>query len=192
MKKEIESLKKEVNRLKKLAYRDHLTGLLNRRGFEDSINLAIDQYNNNAKKLTPRRGFIVNSVSLIVIDIDRFKKLNDKYGHPVGDKILKHLSKHITSQVRSNDLVGRWGGEELVVGLIGADLESAYELAENARVELKKSGFEPIYTFSAGVAGVNNQINTFQKLYECADEALYKAKTSGRDRVEKCKIKSIN
>jgi diguanylate cyclase (GGDEF)-like protein len=190
MKKEIESLKKEVAKLKKLAYRDHLTGLLNRRGFEDSINLAINQFNNNIKNLTPRRGFIVNSVSLIVIDIDGFKKLNDKYGHPVGDKILKHLSRHVTSQFRSTDLVGRWGGEELVVGLIGADLDSAYDLAEKARVELKKSGFEPIYAFSAGVASVNNQINSFQRLYECADEALYRAKRAGRDRVVKCKIKS--
>ena len=188
MKKEIESLKKEVARLKKLAYRDYLTGLLNRRGFEDSINLAINQHNSNISNLTPRRGFIVKSVSLIAIDIDNFKKLNDKYGHPEGDKILKHLAAHVKSHTRKTDLIGRWGGEEILIGLIGADLNSTYELAEKMLAMLIVSGYEPSYTFSAGVASLNEEINTFQKLYECADKALYEAKKSGRNRVVPCKI----
>jgi len=184
MKKEIEDLKQELARLKKLVYRDHLTGLLNRRGFEESINMAIDQYNSSKSNLTPRRGYIVNSLSLVLIDIDKFKNLNDKYGHPVGDEVLKHLSAATSKGTRKNDLVGRWGGEEIIVGLIGAELKPAMELAKKIQKDIIMSKFNPEYTFSAGVASLDKDINSFSKLYECADLALYKAKRLGRNRVE--------
>jgi diguanylate cyclase (GGDEF)-like protein len=184
MKKEIEDLKQELARLKKLVYRDHLTGLLNRRGFEESINMAIDQYNSSKSNLTPRRGYIVNSLSLVIIDIDKFKNINDKYGHPVGDEVLKHLSAATSKGTRKNDLVGRWGGEEIVIGLIGSELEPAMKLAEKLQKDITNANFKPKYTFSAGVASLDKNISSFSKLYECADSALYKAKRLGRNRIE--------
>lgn len=188
MENEVETLRKEVAKLKKLAYKDHLTGLLNRRGFEDSIQLAIDLYKNSVSDLTPRRGFIVKNLSLVVIDIDHFKQLNDKYGHPVGDLVIKNLAKQIKINSRKTDLIGRWGGEEIIIGLIGTELESAIEHANKLLLAINQSRFRPSYAFSAGVASMGSSILSFNELYKAADDALYIAKKSGRNRVEACKI----
>jgi len=187
MKSEVEILRSEINRLNKLVYKDHLTKLLNRRGFEESINVYIEEIKNN-KRQNPRRGFIVNSLSLAIIDIDNFKNLNDKHGHPVGDEVLKHLSMMSIKNIRRSDVVGRWGGEEIVIALVGSELEPAVELIENLKKQIKGSNFKPNYTFSAGVASIDKKINSFKKLYECADKALYEAKRSGKNKVLPCKI----
>lgn len=189
MKEEIEALKKEVAKLKRLAYRDHLTGLLNRRGFEDSIRPLIVQYNSsNNKNLAPRRGFIIKSISLVLIDIDNFKDLNDKYGHPEGDLVLQHLAKEITKNFRKSDLVGRWGGEEMIVAMIGASTDSAVENTEKLQQIITRSGFKPRYAFSAGVAEMSSTVDSFKKLYEMTDNALYRAKNTGRNKVVNSKM----
>jgi diguanylate cyclase (GGDEF)-like protein len=187
MKSEVEILRSEIARLKKLVYKDHLTKLLNRRGFEESINVYIEEIKNN-KPQNPRRGFIVNSLSLAIVDIDNFKDLNDKYGHPVGDKVIKHLSRMSLKNTRKSDIVGRWGGEEIVIALVGSELDSAVEIIENLQKQIRDSNFKPNYTVSAGVASINEKIKTFKKLYECADNALYEAKRSGKNKVLPCKI----
>jgi diguanylate cyclase len=187
MKSEVEILRSEITRLKKLVYKDHLTKLLNRRGFEESINVYIDQIK-NSKSQNLRRGFIVNSLCLAIIDIDNFKDINDKYGHPVGDKVIKHLSRMSLKNTRKSDIVSRWGGEEIVIALVGSELEPAVELIENLQKQIKNSNFKPNYTFSAGVASIDKKINSFKKLYDCADRALYEAKRSGKNKVLPCKI----
>lgn len=183
LKEEIVALKKQISSLKKLAYKDHLTGLLNRRYFEESIQLLISQYLNNRSKLTPRRGFIVNSLSLVIIDIDNFKKINDKYGHPVGDDVIKHLARLIKKGTRRNDLVARLGGEELIIGLVGSEIESSIQITEKLLQTLNTDKFKPSYTFSAGISTLSNETSDYLSLYEKADKALYIAKKQGKNRV---------
>lgn len=183
LKEEIVALKKQISSLKKLAYKDHLTGLLNRRYFEESIQLLISQYLSNRSKLTPRRGFIVNSLSLVIIDIDNFKKINDKYGHLVGDEVIKHLARLIKKGTRRNDLVARLGGEELIIGLVGSEIESSIQITEKLLQTLNTDEFKPSYTFSAGVSTLSNETSDYLSLYEKADKALYIAKKQGKNRV---------
>jgi len=183
LKEEIVALKKQISSLKKLAYKDHLTGLLNRRYFEESIQLLISQYLSNRSKLTPRRGFIVNSLSLVIIDIDNFKKINDKYGHLVGDEVIKHLARLIKKGTRRNDLVARLGGEELIIGLVGSGIESSIQITEKLLQTLNADEFKPSYTFSAGVSTLSSETSDYLSLYEKADKALYIAKKQGKNRV---------
>jgi diguanylate cyclase (GGDEF)-like protein len=183
MQSEINDLNKEIRRLKKLAYKDHLTGLLNRRGFEESIMPAISQFSSGLEKLPERKGFIVKSISLILIDIDNFKDLNDKYGHPGGDEVLKHLATLLRVNFRKSDIIGRWGGEEMIIGMIGADASSATKAAEKLQALIRSDNFKPRYAFSAGVSSASEQVKEFKTLYEMADNALYEAKNTGKNKV---------
>jgi diguanylate cyclase (GGDEF)-like protein len=168
----IKKLEKEIKKLRELAYKDELTKLYNRHGFKEK-----------RKKLS------VKDFSLIIFDIDNFKKLNDKHGHPAGDEALKFLSNLILERVRDIDVVARWGGEEIVVCLTGANEDNAHKIADDIREKLEKSKF--IYnkrrigfTVSGGVAGFGKNKN-FEQLFTAADQALYKAKKLGKNRIVK-------
>ncbi len=166
-----------LNEWRSKAYTDPLTGLLNRRGFERQMQRLIRLAGEHDKPIT-----------LALLDIDRFKRVNDTYGHPVGDKVLKQLAEVLHNVSRSDDLAVRLGGEEFGLVLFGADLEVAYRVLERIRASVRAMQIEPItwrLTVSAGLAGgtIPPSMATVHRWLEQADQALYEAKQAGRDRV---------
>lgn len=155
----------ESSELKNLVERDPLTGALNRAGVEEIFS--------NEFKV----------ISLIFIDIDFFKPLNDKYGHNVGDEILKAFVKLISENSRSTDFLARWGGEEFLMICPNTKLHEAYDLAESLRqlIEDFSWAYQIKLTASFGVAQKENETTT--DLIERADKALYAAKARGRNTV---------
>lgn len=170
-----------ANALKALVLVDGLTGLLNRRAFDDEIDKEIR-----------RSARAANPLSLLLIDVDRFKAYNDRYGHPAGDAVLRSVSDILkTSLKRPADLAVRYGGEEFAAILPDTDEDGAYLVAEAFRKALAEAhiaheGSERGYlTVSIGVATYmqDNVSRTVAELVQVADDALYSAKAAGRDRV---------
>jgi diguanylate cyclase (GGDEF)-like protein len=157
--------------LEQLAATDPLTGLANRRGCEKGIASEISRAKREQKPL-----------SCILIDVDRFKQVNDTYGHPAGDQVLREISSIIRRSVRAYDIVCRWGGEEFLLVLAGADLPSARALAERIRVavETLPSPSAGRVTISAGIATFDDDYN-FDATIRLADRRLYQAKGAGRN-----------
>lgn len=157
----------------KQAELDFLTGLWNRRKFEEKSDYLL-------KKASRYR----QSVSLLLIDVDHFKAVNDNYGHLVGDEVLKAIGRHLANTVREVDVVGRWGGEEFIILVPETSAEEARQLAERICAEIRRLSFEDIdrVTASIGVAQSMEDEELCQ-LMERADLALYQAKREGRDRV---------
>ena len=187
--KEIERLKAEIERLKSLAYRDELTGLYNRRGFKDSAEKFISELASEKKEGSKRKAVQLRNFSMVMFDIDDFKKLNDTYGHQAGDEALKKLSQSIMDNVRDIDSVARWGGEEILLGLVGASETDAFQIAERVRdnAENKPIKFEVEkikLTVSAGVASMD-EAKDAEELIKFADKALYAAKKAGKNQVVK-------
>lgn len=188
--KRIQELEAEVARLKDLAYKDELTELYNRHGFKAESEKFIYEVKNFLKNPTNRHNFLVKSFSLAIFDIDDFKKINDTYGHQAGDEILKLTSKIILDRVREIDMVARWGGEEIIVGLVGSDENQAYEIIDDIRKKMDETAIEwegkiVEFTVSGGVAGFANESDDFDVLFKKADEALYKAKQTGKNKIIK-------
>lgn len=157
-----------------LARTDELTGLHNRRSFKDIFALTAS---------SARRHY--HPLSLIIIDLDHFKTVNDTFGHNAGDLVLKEYADSIMEMVRDEDLVVRWGGEEFIVLLSHTACEAAAALAERIRscFEQKTSGTVPLaITASFGVAQLRNGEHE-ETLIKRADDALYRAKHEGRNRV---------
>ena len=123
-----------------------------------------------------------NAVGLVMFDVDHFKKINDTYGHPAGDKVLKELSIRCTEVKRKDGTLARWGGEEFIVILNEVDKDAAKHLAERLRLAINESPIEPVGTVSAsfGVAQVKD-FDTSESLLERAGLALYEAKKAGRN-----------
>jgi diguanylate cyclase (GGDEF)-like protein len=156
---------------------DGLTGLANRRRSEEMLHLE----HSRAERLGAPLAFVL-------ADVDRFKRINDKHGHPVGDRVLREIANLLAETVREIDVAGRWGGEEFAVILPGTDLAGGAQLAERMRVALEESEVKaddgsliPV-TASFGVASFPES-RTEADLVAAADAALYQAKRSGRNRV---------
>jgi len=185
-KNKIDELQKEIDRLKKLAYKDELTGGYNRRGFNEEVAKFLKEVQAYRKKPERRESVLIKDLSVVLFDIDNFKKVNDTYGHDAGDEVLKHVVGAVQRRVRSIDLVSRWGGEEILVALVGASENEAYEVAEDIRKNVSRSpvktasGYVQI-TISGGVASCSGE--DFDSVVKRADEALYKAKKSGKNRI---------
>jgi diguanylate cyclase (GGDEF)-like protein len=157
---------------------DQLTGLYNRGAFDTAMKREVDL---STRQRSP--------LSLIVLDIDHFKTINDNYGHSSGDKALKALAECVTETMRQSDIAFRYGGEEFTLVLSNTDLDSAELVAERIRVAVSqltcndgKRDFA--YTISVGVAQLQQGEDSYQ-LFERADKALYKAKKSGRNQTVK-------
>lgn len=160
-----------------LALTDGLTGLYNKRYFENRLFQEFSRYR--------RQG---NPISLIQIDLDHFKRVNDTWGHQAGDEVLRVISSLIMHNCRINEVAARVGGEELSVIAIDCDLEDARKLAERLRHEIEElkidwEGQQITITSSFGVATANDHMTSPLEIYQKADEALYQAKTEGRNRV---------
>ena len=164
--------------LEQRAHRDHLTGLANRSAFEDHLLRAWYEYE--------RRG---DPLAVLIVDLDHFKAINDTYGHPTGDEVLRCTARLLGSSVRASDLVARYGGEEFVVVALDCPLAIAVNLAERFRARLAEHtisarGNDIRMTISAGIAMADRaQQNGPMELLRHADEALYRAKRSGRNAV---------
>lgn len=190
MSEEIQKLKQEIYKrdiqireLQKLATKDPLTGLYNRRGFEEEVKRIIKDVNYARENLETRRHFYVDSVSILFFDIDNFKKLNDVYGHKIGDQVLQRVAQIINGKIRNVDFVARWGGEEVVAALVGTNEENAYKKAEEIRAAIKSRVKikDNSVTVSVGVASFGNNMS-FKDLIEQADKAMYEAKHNrGKD-----------
>ncbi len=165
-----------VRKLEELATTDGLTGLLNKRAMLDIAGQKVAAANRFARRL-----------SVLVTDIDHFKKVNDTYGHDVGDVVIRGLGDILRRAKRSTDAVARFGGEEFVVVCEETDAKGAMLLAERIRTELEATQFPtsqgPLQvTCSIGVATFPDAGQTWDTLFKAADEALFVSKRSGRNR----------
>jgi diguanylate cyclase (GGDEF)-like protein len=158
------------------AYVDALTGLPNRRYLEELLDTVI-----------PRRR-TGDRLGILMIDLDHFKHLNDKFGHATGDRVLRAVAETISAAVRLEDTPARYGGEEFVVVLRRASSEQAANVAERIRADIE--AIPPVdlslterITVSIGVAVADEQATDVRELIETADSALYRAKNQGRNRV---------
>jgi diguanylate cyclase (GGDEF)-like protein len=162
---------------------DALTGVLNRRALEEQGKAALS--------LCQRHG---QAFSVLMVDLDFFKDVNDRYGHPVGDQVLNALAGQCRRLTRGSDRFGRWGGEEFLAVLPETPVAQARGLAERMRKEIAQTGFEfggdtQRVTVSIGVAGEDllewtDTGETWSRLVKAADDAMYRAKAAGRNRVE--------
>lgn len=183
----IKILEAKIKELEKLAYYDVLTGLLNRRGFMNEVEKVFNALIFRKKERERRVGYHI-PFSIIFIDIDNFKKINDRYGHHVGDVVLKKVGLAFKKRLRSSDIVARFGGEEFIVAFIGVNLDTAKFIAEDLRkiVEKMKISINKNkkikVTISIGVVEYNGE-STLAELINKCDKAMYKAKKLGKNRV---------
>jgi len=187
MKDNIETLKKEIEHLKSLAYKDELTELYNRRGFKEETQKFIGEVLAFKKFAGKRKSVLISNFSIVVFDIDHFKALNDTYGHQAGDEALKFFSGLLSKSIRKIDLAARWGGEEFVLGLVGASREDAAHVAETIRKKIEEATLifnekEIRFTASGGVASLDSA-GSFDDMFQRADAALYEAKNGGRNKI---------
>lgn len=162
--------------LRSLMLRDSLTGLLNHTTTMGHLNIEIARMRRDGQPL-----------AFAVIDLDHFKQVNDSYGHPAGDRVIKTLSSLLRQRLRSTDVIGRTGGEEFAVALAGADAGQAVTIMNDVRqsfatIRQHHDGGEFAVTLSCGVA-VFPQFKDVTELADAADRALYTAKESGRNKV---------
>jgi diguanylate cyclase (GGDEF)-like protein len=173
-----EALRAAKERAEALARTDELTGLNNRRAFLEQGSRLLNQ----AKRFN-------HPLSLIMLDVDYFKRINDTYGHAIGDSVLKSLAEILKSTIREVDLIGRLGGEEFALILPETCLADAVTFAERLRALIANTGLacmngEVTITASFGIASYAEDDNSLDILTRKADEALYRAKQNGRNRVE--------
>lgn len=175
--RESETLRTKLVKARERAVRDSLTGLPNRLAYNERLQAEFARHR--------RAG---HPLSLVVLDIDKFKAINDTYGHLAGDRVLKHMARELSSQIRTQDFFGRYGGEEFVLLLPDTDRDGARELAEKLRVHMQTRRFtykkSPVtVTISCGVAQFAPG-DTTDTAFRRADEGLYAAKANGRNRTE--------
>jgi len=174
--KKINELTLKLDYISEAAHEDFLTGALNRRGMDEAL---IREFERSDRHGTP--------LSLAMLDVDHFKKINDTMGHSTGDKALAHLSKVVKSILRSTDVLARYGGEEFVILLPGSNQKDAVTVVSGLQRDLTKNFFlhnneRVLITFSAGVAE-RLYGESVDSVLPRADAALYLAKQSGRNRV---------
>jgi diguanylate cyclase (GGDEF)-like protein/PAS domain S-box-containing protein len=172
--RDITDRKRMEEEIKKLATKDILTGFYNRRKFKEIIRIEIERVKRYNQPL-----------SIVMFDIDHFKKINDRYGHSDGDYVLKTIAVIIKKNIRKIDYLFRWGGEEFLILSSETQLNNAHELAERIRKAIARYKFKNIgkVTASFGVTEFKKR-DTQDRFIKRADDAMYKAKKKGRNRVE--------
>jgi len=179
LKKLQDELKRSNELLLELSNTDHLTGLFNRRYMMEALDKEVQR--------SIRKG---NPLSLIMLDIDHFKRVNDEFGHLQGDAVLQMVALHLQKELRSYDCAARYGGEEFVAILPDSSLDEAVLAADRIRIAIEDTHFSgpPAklhLTASLGVACYSHECNlTVDGFIKQADDALYRAKAKGRNRVE--------
>jgi diguanylate cyclase (GGDEF)-like protein len=156
-----------LSRLTMQAHSDSLTGAANRRGLLQALTEA----------QRSAAGY-----ALLMVDVDHFKAINDRFGHAEGDRVLKRVAQTLREGVRAGDVVARWGGEEFCLLLPGMGVADAQAWSERIALQIASSG-EPRVTISVGVAHVQDGVEATDAVIQRADAALYLAKSAGRNRV---------
>lgn len=167
-------LEKRADQLALAASTDPLTGVSNRREFTQQFRQRFDAARRDQREL-----------SLLVVDVDHFKRINDSMGHAVGDEVLRALAQTLRAAVRADTLLARWGGEEFAVLLPDADSEAAQRLCERLHAAVRRQRFHdaPPVTISIGLSSLaGRDLSRPEDLFQEADRALFEAKTQGRDR----------
>jgi diguanylate cyclase (GGDEF)-like protein len=169
---------RQVHRLyldqSKRSMTDALTQLCNRRKLDEELRMAFDHFQ-----------IMGRPFALVMLDIDHFKDINDRFGHQTGDRVLRHIAELLSNNCRSLDVIGRWGGEEFMLICQGSDAEGAYQLAEKLRQKVAQYSVESEYAISASF-GVGEPVAelTLTQFLRQVDLALYEAKRKGRNRTE--------
>jgi len=169
-----EEIKKKNQQLNIISELDSLTGLKNRRAMDKTI---IEELERSSRYGEP--------LSTLLIDVDYFKKINDTYGHSTGDMVLREISLLLKQNIRSVDSIARWGGEEFLILAPNTDLKESRKFGEKIRARVEEFEFTKAgrLTVSIGISQ-HREGETFNRLYERVDEALYSAKAKGRNRIE--------
>jgi diguanylate cyclase (GGDEF)-like protein len=173
----IEEIQKLQNQLREESIRDPLTGLYNRRYLEDALEREFARAQRDKYQ-----------VGIIMLDIDHFKKVNDSYGHIVGDEVLQKLAKMLVAKFRLEDIICRYGGEEFLIAMPATTFAIAIERVEEFRKVLERTAMEvlgnPIQvTISAGVAVFPDNGTSIKEIVQSADQVMYKAKAAGRNQI---------
>jgi diguanylate cyclase (GGDEF)-like protein len=163
--------------LRSYMVRDSLTGLLNHTKTKEQLDIEFTRAVRHNRPM-----------AFVMVDLDHFKSVNDTYGHPTGDRVIKSLSRLLRQRLRQSDLVGRFGGEEFAVILTETDSATAVNLMDEireafARIRQQSDDKEFSVTFSCGIATYPGTVNSASELNSLADKALYEAKHGGRNRV---------
>ncbi len=171
---ESRNLQESLQEEQRLAMVDALTGIANRAAYDERIEHEFTRWNQDG-----------GPVSILAWDIDRFKDINDAYGHRAGDKVLRVIGQHLAQHVRGTDFVARYGGEEFVMILVGTDADQALVAADKIRIGIAKIGFhfrnKPVtVTASCGITTFHRD-DTPDIIFDRADRALYRAKDAGRN-----------
>ncbi|MGC8702793.1 MAG: diguanylate cyclase [Thiomonas sp.] len=172
---EISAQKKLEHQLRALAYTDPLTGVQNRRGFFAAVDRAIQE--------TPGEG---PGPCVMLLDLDHFKQINDRYGHPVGDEVLVEFAQVVLLLLREGDVFARMGGEEFCILLSHARAEQALDIAERLREFVAAHPFQTSagvvrLSLSLGIAGCDAKVQSIDAVLSMADQAMYRAKQGGRN-----------
>lgn len=177
----LNTVEEQRKEMQYLAMHDQLTGVYNRHFVAEQVEISIK---NAQRHNIP--------YSVVILDIDYFKKINDQHGHDVGDKVLQVVASLLKENMRGDDVVARMGGEEFILLLNHCDLSSACKKSELLRAQIQS--LRPLdieVTASFGVAQLNEDIDDFDKLFKAADKAVYQAKQAGRNRVETIGLSTV-
>ncbi|GAA5316004.1 MAG: sensor domain-containing diguanylate cyclase [Candidatus Pelagadaptatus aseana] len=163
--------------LERLSQTDALTGLYNRGHWEKNLQQEFNRFTRYK-----------NATSLIMFDIDHFKRVNDEYGHPTGDAVIRETAEEVLRQVRDLDIAGRYGGEEFGIILTETDADGAVKLAERLRASIEQlvvehEDYRVRFTISLGVVELNESYGNYKAWLEKTDQALYESKKQGRNTV---------
>jgi len=172
--------------LEQLSNTDPLTEVANRRALFERGNAEFSRFQRTKNKFT-----------VILLDCDLFKDVNDQYGHSFGDEVLKHLCKVCTGEIRNIDFFARYGGEEFIILLPDSELSGAVKTAERIQISLANNGItfqgkDIGVTLSLGICSVNDQHSNFEDVIKSADIAMYRAKENGRNRIEVIEVDSLS
>ncbi|TLP36187.1 GGDEF domain-containing protein [Arcobacter arenosus] len=164
-----------LNKHKVLSITDKLTGVFNRLKLDEALN---DEFNRSSR--------FKSNFGVIIIDIDYFKKINDTFGHLVGDQVLIEFAKILETNIRKIDVLGRWGGEEFMIICPETNFQGTIKVAQSLREIISEYEFLTVNKINAsfGVSAYNKDDENIDKIIARADSALYKAKVNGRNRVE--------
>ncbi len=175
MKKEVVRVQKKAEQLEKASLMDHLTGIPNRRAYEKYIREEWQRYRKTQ-----------DVFSLLMVDIDNFKSINDKYGHWAGDKCLEELVKRVRSKLRDSDFLARYGGDEFLIVLPNTDKDGAVHVSEKLRAHIEQTRFlyrgqRIPFGISIGVCAIDPADQNLRSVLNRVDKALYNAKACGRN-----------
>mgnify|MGYP001583866121 CR=1 FL=1 len=197
LEKKVKELETLLDKLEDNLIHDPLTGLKTRAFFDHEVGVYLEIMSRPQSRkggISQRRErFGFRNLSIVFLDIDFFKKVNDEYGHEIGDLVLKKVAETVNRSVRTGDTAARWGGEELVVSLLGASEHDAATKAEEIRAAIEKLEFPNLPAGKAGAPKLKVTVSTgvassesgliLEALIKRADQALYRAKQTGRNKV---------